>query len=96
MVEKMSKTQSAKDNILSPLSIAAEDKVVQIAYRDAEGDIETITVIPVEMFFGFNRESDDAQWFVRAFDLETQTTKEFAMKRIASWTTKKARVPVKR
>lgn len=61
------------------------NKTVRIVYTNYKGVTGTRHVIPVEILFGHNEWHTEDQWLMRAFDIEKNAERTFALKDIKSW-----------
>lgn len=63
-------------------------KTVTIVYTNYKGITSSRSIIPIEIIFGHNNWHKDDQWLMRAFDIQKNEERTFAIKDIKSWNTK--------
>jgi hypothetical protein len=53
-------------------------------YKNWKGEVSQRRVIPLKVWFGVSKyhEADGAQWFLKAYDIDKQAERDFAMKDI--------------
>lgn len=64
---------------------AAEAALVVIVYTNWRNETAERRIRPIEIFFGSTDWHTEPQWLLRAFDLERQAERDFAMTAIATW-----------
>lgn len=68
-----------------PMSTIEQEKCVSIVYTNYRGETATRTIVPESVYFGSTDWHPEKQWLLRAYDVEKQAYRDFAMKDIASW-----------
>ncbi|MFA6429199.1 MAG: hypothetical protein WCV84_01740 [Patescibacteria group bacterium] len=63
----------------------ADQKVVTILYTNYKGETRLRRIVPIEMWFGSTEYHQDAQWLLKATDVEKNAERNFAMKDIRAW-----------
>lgn len=58
---------------------------VEIRYTNHKGITELRIVVPIRWYFGSTGYHPEAQWFMYAFCLSRQETRDFAMSGVSSW-----------
>lgn len=53
--------------------------LVEFNYRNHRNEIATRHVRPIRIWFGSTAWHRESQWFLEAFDLDKQATRDFAM-----------------
>lgn len=72
-------------------SLHAEDKMetktknVKILYTNWRGEKAWRTILPENIYFGSTEYHPEEQWLLKAFDVEKNAYRDFAVKDIASW-----------
>lgn len=61
-----------------------EDQVV-IGYTNYKGVSSVRSIIPKEIYFGSNKWHKKPQWLLKAFDVDKNADRHFAMADIHSW-----------
>jgi len=61
------------------------DKPIWINYTNYRGETSDRLIVTRELFFGSNEWHPDPQWLLRAFDVEKQAERTFAMKDVHRW-----------
>ncbi len=59
---------------------------VKIIYTNWKGETAERTIRPIELWFGETEYHPEAQWLLRALDLDKNEERNFAMKDIKDWT----------
>lgn len=62
-----------------------QEKAVQVDYTNWRGEKGTRTIVPESIYFGSTEWHPEKQWLLRAYDVEKQAYRDFALKDIASW-----------
>ncbi len=60
--------------------------IVVIDYTNYRGERSTRRIVPRRIWFGDNDYHKSAQWILRAYDLDKQADRDFALKDVHSWT----------
>lgn len=68
---------------------------VTILYTNWKGEIAERTIKPIELWFGATKYHTEAQWLLRALDIQKNEERNFAMKDIASWKAEDGTAPIK-
>ncbi len=58
----------------------AEKKAVSVHYKNWQGESSKRTIIPEELYYGSTEWHPDEQWLLRAFDLDKEAYRVFALK----------------
>lgn len=58
---------------------------VKILYTNWKGETAEHTIQPLELWFGATEYHPGEQWLLRAYDLEKNAERNFAMKDIERW-----------
>lgn len=66
-----------------------EEKVVIINYTNWKGVTGLRKIIPIEIFFGSTEWHKEEQWLLRAYDVDKDAERSFAVKDIKSWKVEK-------
>lgn len=53
---------------------------IAMTYRNHRGEVSRRTVLPRDLWFGATEWHLEPQWFLRAFDLDRNATRDFAMR----------------
>jgi predicted DNA-binding transcriptional regulator YafY len=61
------------------------DRAVVIDYTNWKGERRKREVIPSALYYGFTEFHQEWQWILRAFDVEKNTSRDFAMKDVHGW-----------
>src|SRR3989344_4888587 len=61
-----------------------ENKKIIISYTNHRNDTRERAIIPIEIWFGVSKWHDGEQWFLKAFDLDKQEERDFALLSIKS------------
>lgn len=56
-----------------------------IIYKNWRGEVAERRIVPESFFYGATQWHPENQWFMRAFDLDKQEYRDFALKDIHSW-----------
>lgn len=72
------------ENTLSIIS-SQQSQVVTFSYTNYKGILSNRSVQPIEIRFGSTEWHQDAQWLLKAFDLDKNDIREFAVKDIKNW-----------
>lgn len=59
--------------------------ITKIDYTNWKGERTTRLIIPFDIEFGSNEWHQEKQWLLKAFDIEKDDMRTFAMKNIHSW-----------
>ncbi len=62
-----------------------EKKIVIIDYTNWRDVTALRRIIPIEVFFGATEWHRQEQWFLRAYDVDKDVERSFAIKDIKSW-----------
>ena len=62
-----------------------ENKIVIINYTNWKGVTALRKIIPIEMFFGSTEWHKEEQWLLKAYDIDKNAERSFALKDIKSW-----------
>lgn len=62
-----------------------ENKIITMVYTNYKGKTSVRTVIPEEIYFGHTDWHPEDQWLMKAYDMDKQDERIFAMKDIRSW-----------
>jgi len=65
-----------------------ENKIVIINYTNWKGVTALRKIIPIEIFFGATEWHKEEQWLLRAYDVDKNAERSFAIKDIKSWQAK--------
>ena len=65
-----------------------ENKMVIINYTNWKGVTALRKIIPIEIFFGATEWHKEEQWLLRAYDVDKNAERSFAIKDIKSWQAK--------
>ena len=65
-----------------------ENKIVIINYTNWKGVTALKKIIPIEIFFGATEWHKEEQWLLRAYDVDKNAERSFAIKDIKSWQAK--------
>jgi predicted DNA-binding transcriptional regulator YafY len=57
-----------------------EKKVILIQYTNWRGETSLRKVIPEEIYFGSSEWHPESQWLMRAYDLDKEAYRDFALK----------------
>ncbi len=60
-------------------------KAVTIVYTNYKGVTNVRSIIPIEILFGHTDWHKEDQWLMRAFDIQKNAERTFAVKDIISW-----------
>jgi predicted DNA-binding transcriptional regulator YafY len=63
-----------------------EKLVVTINYTNWKNETALRKIIPVEMWYGKTEWHNEEQWLLKAFDIDKQDYRDFALKDVLSWT----------
>jgi predicted DNA-binding transcriptional regulator YafY len=58
---------------------------VQFTDTNHRGETEVRSVVPIRWFFGSTAHHPAPQWFMHAFCLSRQQTRDFAMQHVSGW-----------
>lgn len=61
-----------------------QKKIIHFKYCNYKGDLRMRTAIPVEIWFGSTEYHKEEQWLLKAFDLEKEENRDFAVRDIKS------------
>lgn len=61
------------------------EQTVQIVYTNWKGETAERTIKPIELWYGATEYHPEAQWLLRAIDIEKDDERNFAMKDILEW-----------
>ena len=61
------------------------EKQVTIVYTNYKGVTGTRKIVPIEILFGHTDWHKEDQWLLRAFDIQKNAERTFAVKDIKSW-----------
>lgn len=61
------------------------EQTVQIIYTNWKGETAKRTIKPIELWYGATEYHREAQWLLRALDIEKDDVRNFAMKDIEEW-----------
>lgn len=62
-----------------------QNKAVKIVYTNYKGVTGARNIVPIEIIFGNNEWHTQDQWLMRAFDIQKNAERTFALKDIRSW-----------
>lgn len=65
-----------------------ENKIVVINYTNWKGVTAFRRIIPIEIFFGSTEWHKEEQWLLKAYDVDKNAERSFAVKDIKSWQVK--------
>ena len=60
--------------------------IVCFDYTNHRGESARRTVRPIRIWFGSTAWHPEAQWFLEAWDIDRNATRDFALNSIAGWT----------
>lgn len=60
-------------------------KRIKFKYKNYRNEISWRTIEPIEIRFGSTEWHNEPQWLLRAFDIEKDAEREFAIKDILIW-----------
>ena len=60
-------------------------KTVKIIYTNYKGETSERKIIPIELWFGSTEYHKEEQWLLKAFDVDKQAERNFAVKDIKVW-----------
>lgn len=72
-------------NYYDASSYVAKEKIVSFEYINYKGVRSTRRVQPIEIRFGKTEWHNNPQWLLKAFDLDKNAVREFAIKDIVTW-----------
>lgn len=55
------------------------NKAIYFTYRNYQGKVNQRKVVPQKIWFGHSEYHDNAQWFMRGFDLSKNDWRDFAL-----------------
>jgi predicted DNA-binding transcriptional regulator YafY len=58
---------------------------VKITYKNWQGEISTRRILPISISCTSNEWHPEEQWLLKAYDLDKDATRSFAMKDIQHW-----------
>jgi len=58
---------------------------VKILYTNWRGEKAWRTIVPIEIWFGSTEWHKEAQWLLKAVDIEKDAHRDFALKDIERW-----------
>jgi predicted DNA-binding transcriptional regulator YafY len=61
------------------------EQTVQIVYTNWKGETGERTIKPIKLWYGATEYHHEAQWLLRALDIEKNDERNFAMKDILEW-----------
>ncbi|MCM1507950.1 MAG: hypothetical protein NC177_12580 [Ruminococcus flavefaciens] len=61
------------------------DKLVSFKYINYKGKLSIRRVRPIEIWFGSTNYHSENQWLLKAFDIDKNDYRNFAMKDIQEW-----------
>jgi len=70
-------------------TVYANDQV-SFNYKNYKGELSIRKVKPMGVYFGSNEWHPKPQWLLRAFDVDKQAERSFAMQDISNWSTNAA------
>lgn len=60
-------------------------KTVRIVYKNWRGEVGERTIQPVKIWYGATEWHPEKQWFLKAFDIDKQAERDFALIDIIHW-----------
>lgn len=66
----------------------AEERKVEILYKNWRNEKALRTIVPIEVWFGSTEWHTESQWLLKALDIEKDAERDFALKDIESWSKK--------
>ncbi len=82
---KLSEIERPLFNKLSGDMYNDKNNLVTINYTNYKGERSTRTILPIEMYHGYNEWHTEPQWLLEAIDFEKEDIRNFAIKDIHSW-----------
>jgi predicted DNA-binding transcriptional regulator YafY len=61
------------------------EETVEIVYTNWKGETAKRIIKPIELWYGATEYHPEAQWLLRALDIEKNDERNFAMKDIEGW-----------
>jgi hypothetical protein len=61
------------------MGATSEERTVTVRYRNHRGDVAVRRFIPHRVWFGATSWHPDPQWLIRAFDVDKQAERDFAL-----------------
>lgn len=61
------------------------NRMVKIVYTNYRNETSSRNILPIQIYFGATEWHTDQQWLLKAYDIEKDAERCFAIKDIKSW-----------